>query len=134
RPTIQQLVTDDWLPSIDAQVAAGTLRAATASQHRHLITGHVLPTLGGTYLASLSPTQLNKLYGQLLTSGRKTGGGLSPATVHAVHVTIRKALGDAVRWGRLARNAATLADPPQPARPEMRTWSAEEERAFLTQV
>jgi len=66
--------------------------------------------------------------------GAEAGKGLSPATVRRVHVTAHKALRDAVRWGKLARNPADLADPPQERRPEMHVWSAEQARAFLAHV
>ena len=49
-------------------------------------------------------------------------------------MTVRKALRDAARWGLLARNVAELADPPSPGRADMRTWTAEELRRFLTHV
>ena len=56
------------------------------------------------------------------------------------HSTVQKALADAVRWGRLARNVADLADPPSAKaerdsrRGAMRTWSSEQLRAFLAHV
>jgi integrase len=46
-------------------------------------------------------------------------------------MTVRKALGDAARWGLVARNVAQLADPPTPKRADMRTWTAGELRRFL---
>ena len=79
---------------------------------------------------------LNRFYGELMRNGRKVRpgqppAGLSATTVHSVHVTIGKALGDAVRWGLLARNVATLADPPGPARTERTIWSADDVTTFL---
>jgi hypothetical protein len=38
---------------------------------------------------------------------------LAPATVVQIHGVIRKALRDAVKWGHLERNVATLAEPPR---------------------
>jgi integrase len=49
-------------------------------------------------------------------------------------MTVRKALGDAARWGLVARNVAQLADPPTPKRADMRTWTAGELRRFLEHV
>lgn len=60
--------------------------------------------------------------------------GLSAKTVRNIHGTLHKALDDAVRWGRLTRNAATHADPPKGTSPEMRIWTAEQLRAFLGHV
>jgi integrase len=47
---------------------------------------------------------------------------------------IRKALGDATRWGKISRNPAELADPPKlraSKRLEMKTWDATELCSFL---
>ena len=51
-----------------------------------------------------------------------------------VHTIVHKALHDAVRWGRLGRNPADLADPPAARSPEMQVWSAEQLRKFLKSV
>ena len=75
---------------------------------------------------------LNALYADLLATGRSGGlEGLSPKTVKEVHTILHKALHDAVRWGRLGRNPAGLADPPAARSPEMQVWSAEQLRKFL---
>lgn len=39
--------------------------------------------------------------------------GLDPRTVAYIHTILHRALKDAVRWGRLARNPADAADPPR---------------------
>ncbi len=46
-------------------------------------------------------------------SRESRGAGLDPTTVRYVHTILHRALGDAVRWGRLARNPADAADPPK---------------------
>jgi hypothetical protein len=58
---------------------------------------------------------LKTLYAALLADGRKkyVGGGLSPRSVQYVHAIIHRALRDAVKWGRLLRNPADVADPPK---------------------
>lgn len=88
-------------------------------------------------LQKLNAAHLTGLYTHLLRNGRGEGIGLSPTTVRDIHRRLRKALGDAVRWGLVERNAAELADPPpaktvQSARRRaMRTWSEEQLRSFL---
>jgi integrase len=79
---------------------------------------------------------LNTLYAALLADGRKdhVGGGLSPRTVRYIHTILHRALKDAVKWGRLARNPADAADPPkagEASRPESITWTADQLRTFL---
>jgi integrase len=81
---------------------------------------------------------LNGLYAQLLADGRKNqaGGGLSARSVRYIHTIIHRLLKDAVRWGRLARDAADAADPPRSAssHTEMVTWTGEETGRFLAGV
>ena len=66
-----------------------------------------MPTLGKTKLEKLTTMQLERLYRQ------KLDAGLSARRVRYIHVTIRKALKDAVRLQLLARNVADAAIPPR---------------------
>jgi integrase len=54
--------------------------------------------------------------------------------VASVAKTVHRALADAVRWRLVVRNAAADANPPKPARREMRTWSEGEARQFLAHI
>ena len=64
--------------------------------------------------------------------------GPLPRSVRYIHTILRKALADAVRWNKLARNPADSADPPRAkaarATRPIQTWSANELRAFLNHV
>jgi len=122
---------EEWLEAIRS-----TVRPTTHASYRHLIVGQVVPRLGSVPLRQLGPGHLNRVYAQLLTEGRRTkaGGGLSPRTVRYTHVVVHRALKDAVRWGKLVRNPAELADPPREVRVDRRVWGAEEVRAFLVEV
>jgi integrase len=135
KQTVGQFLTEDWLPSLEAAVAGGTMKSSTAAFYRHLVERQVITRLGGTLLARLDAPALNRFYGELLANGRHRGeGGLSPTTVHSVHVTIGRALADAVRWHKVARNVATEASPPAPAKNEMKVWSDAQLRVFLEAV
>ena len=59
--------------------------------------------------------------------------GLDRRTVNYVHTIIHRALKDAVRWGRLARNPADAANPPHGGQKSdgIRAWGAATLRAFL---
>jgi integrase len=60
------------------------------------------------------------------------GDGLSPRTVAQVHTIIKRALKDAVRRRRLARNPADTVDPPRRSvRPELPVWDAETVAEYL---
>ncbi|HSH62221.1 MAG TPA: site-specific integrase [Acidimicrobiales bacterium] len=135
KTTLGAYLTERWLPAQRSQ-----LKATTFDSYRRTIELHVLPTLGNVTLTRLGPEDLDALYGRLLESGRRNnsgaGAGLSPASVRYVHRILRKALGDAVRKGRLIRNPASLADPPKRStanvrQPEMHVWSASQLQTFL---
>jgi integrase len=59
--------------------------------------------------------------------------GLDRRTVNYVHTVVHRALKDAVRWGRLARNPADAADPPRGGQKSggIHAWDAATLRAFL---
>ena len=132
RLTLKTFLIDHWLPAIKSR-----LRKSTFEGYRSSIRSHVLPRLGEVLLQALSPDQLNAFYSELLEKGRRNGkGGLSPKTVHNVHVMLHKALHDAVRWNYLPRNVAQFADPPRQTSSgkAMRAWSPGELRSFLQLV
>jgi len=130
KQTVTEYVTD-WLAAIEP-----TVRPATHYSYARNLRLHVVPVLGGMPLQSVDAGVLNTLYASLLAEGRKdyAGGGLSPRSVRYVHTILHRALKDAVKWGRLARNPADAADPPRAgstARAEFTTWTAEQLRTFL---
>jgi integrase len=58
---------------------------------------------------------------------------LDGRTVNYIHTIVHRALKDAVRWGRLARNPADAADPPRGGQKSdgVRSWDAASLREFL---
>ena len=129
RLTLTTFLREQWLPSLTGQVRPTTLHAYRTNLERYIV-----PAIGNLTLQRLTPAHLNAVYGSLLVSGGKGGRPLSARTVQAVHMTVRKALGDSARWGLVVRNVAELASPPRPRRAEMQTWTAAELRAFLEYV
>jgi Phage integrase, N-terminal SAM-like domain/Arm DNA-binding domain len=110
KATLGDFLREDWLPSLSAR----GLRPTTLASYGMQIENHVLPRLGSVPLQRLTPTDLNRMYAEMLAGGRIVGqGGLSAKSVRYVHTILRRALADAVRWGRATRNPADLADPPK---------------------
>ena len=128
RLTVRDYLTKEWLPAIEHTIRPTTYRSYVAH-----VECHVLPALGSVQLQKLGPGQINALYAKLGRSGKRNGQGLTALSVRHVHAVLHRALKDAVRWGRLARNPADLADPPRVTAHghELRTWSAERLAAFL---
>lgn len=57
---------------------------------------------------------------------------MSARTIGHVRETLRSALSDALKWGLVARNVATLVDPARATRHELRPLGLDEAKAFLT--
>jgi integrase len=54
--------------------------------------------------------------------------------VQYLHAVLRRALGQALKWNLVPRNAARLVDPPRVERPEMLALTPEQARCFLDAV
>jgi len=76
-------------------------------------------------LAKLGPQHLDRLYAARLEAGA------APMTVRHLHALLHKAIGQAEKWGLVARNVVTLVAPPRAPHHEMTTLSEEQTRAFL---
>jgi integrase len=118
----------DFLARWLADVAKPKLRPMTYHRYQDLLRLHVLPSLGKRPLARLTPQDVQTL----LTA--KLGEGLAPATVVQIRAVLRRALGQALKWGLVARNTAALTDPPRMQRAEVQPFSPEQARAFLAAV
>lgn len=120
---------DEWLPTARLRLRPGAYDAVALHVRRY-----IAPRIGVLPLADLTGTRVRGLYAELAESGRVRGrGGLSRKTVHNVHVTLRRALADAVADGLLARNPAdgTHVAPASPAQP---VWTGGQLAAFLAHV
>ena len=111
---------------------ATTREPATVWRYRQLPEAHVLPTLGGRQLKALQPLEVQALYDQLATSGRRDGaGGLHPRTVGHVHRCLHKALRQAMKWHLVARNVCADLEPPKVPAASMVTLTSEQARRLL---
>lgn len=95
------LFLEDWLARTRT-----TIRPATVSSYSDIVRLHLVPELGATLLARLQPAQVDAL----LRS--RTAAGLSPRRVAYIRAILRRALGQAVKWGVVGRNVAVMVDPP----------------------
>lgn len=121
---------DAWLEGLPAR----GLRPTTLDGYKRCLL-YVPAALGSRRVDQVTAEDLDTMYSNLLATGlRRRSGGLSPRTVRYAHVVISKALGDAVRKGKLVRNVAAAANPPSAKStkaPEMAWWTPAELRMFL---
>jgi len=90
-----------WLDAERARVRASSWR-----QREGHVRTYIIPAIGAIVLARLVPMDVERM-----TSGM-VADGLSPRTAAAARITLRRALGDALRDGLVTRNVAALARPP----------------------
>jgi integrase len=81
--------------------------------------------LGQLKLKDLTSARVRGLYRQ------KLDAGLAPRTVQYIHVTLHKALEQAIADGLIPRNATEAVKPPQVRREEIRPLAAEQVRILF---
>ena len=107
-----------WLEHIKPQVSP-----RTHERYGEIVKKNIHPLLGAVVLTKLRPMQISDAYAKALSGGRRDGkGGLSPSTVRYLHVILKAAMGQAVRWQMLARNPVDAVDPPKIERSAMSTY------------
>jgi integrase len=131
--TLSTFLVKRWLPAIEP-----TVRPSTFIGYDIHVRHHITPYLGRALLKAITGEKLNELYATLAREGSAKGkGGLKPATVVRVHLTLHRAFRDAVRWGYLKANPCDASDPPRlrsVGNTEMKTWTAVELATFLAAI
>jgi len=120
KDTVEEYL-NGWLDTLP-----GRVKGSTVYRYRILVTGHIIPCLGGRRLAELKPDAVAAFYAERQKSG------LSPTTVQLIHTTLRKALGDAVEYGYIPFNPVARVKPPRRAEFEPRVLTSKEVRHILT--
>ena len=97
---------DSWL----ADSVRVTVRQRTFERYESIVRVHIKPSLERVKLEALTPNHVRRLYRQ------KLDNGVAPCTVNYIHVTLHKALMDAVSDALIPRNAASVRprDPKNP--------------------
>lgn len=115
RVRAEQVASDRGLPLTDDRITvagflerwyeatAPGLRPKTRLHVRNIIDHHLVPELGHLALSKLDPAAVQVMV------NRKAASGLSPQMVHHCRGVLRWALNQALAWGAVSRNVATLA-------------------------
>ena len=107
---------DRWL----ADSVADTVRQTTFERYEQIVRVHIRPVLGTLKVKNLTPSHVRGLYRQKLEAG------LSARTVQYVHVTLHKALKQAVADGLIPRNPTDSVRPAQVRKEEIRPLTPEQ--------
>lgn len=160
--TDERVTVGDFLERWLEHAARPTVRPKTYAGYAVYVRRHIVPELGKVRLVVLTPERVQRFLNDRahVASGRastavwaarraekgspqnpadadavKAGApALAPRTVFHIRAVLRRALGQAVKWGLVSRNVATLADPPRVPDEEIRPLSTEEARRLLEQI
>ena len=116
---------DDYLRLWLTDSVRDSVRPVTYEGYARQVRNHLTPTLGPIKLRTLTPAHLRGLYRDKLDSG------LSPRTVQYIHVTIHKALKQALNDGLVPRNVAEAVKPPQVRREEIQPLTPEQTKRLV---
>jgi len=121
--TVGQMLTR-WLDmAVKPRVRASTFRG-----YESKIRIHILPALGTVRVSHLTPQRLQVFLNE------KHRAGLSERTTGHLRDSLRTALNDAAKWNLVARNVASLVDPPRIPEREVEGLSPKEAKALLDAV
>lgn len=123
-----QLTVGELLDRYLRDVVPGRVAPSTADNYATLARIHLVPALGRTKLAKLTPMDVQGF----LRS--KLDAGYSASTVRALRKLLVQAIGQAERWGLVSRNVAALTDGPKLPASEGRSLTPAEARRLLEAV
>jgi integrase len=115
---------DKWL--VDS--VKDTVRLTTYQGYERICRLHIKPSLGRVRLKDLTVVHVRALYRERLEAG------LAPRMVQLVHVTLHKALKQAVADGLIPRNVTEAVKAPRSEKKEFRPLSPEQARTLLDAV
>ena len=105
-----------------------TVRIYTYQSYEMNVRRHIAPELGSIRLTKLTAQDIQGFL------NRKSESGLSARTVQYLHAILRRALGQAERWGLVPRNIARLVSPPRVPKPEVHPLTPVEVKRLLAAV
>ncbi|WP_328488130.1 tyrosine-type recombinase/integrase [Streptomyces zaomyceticus] len=119
-----------WLAHWIENIAKPVVSENTYDGYEVAVRVHLVPGVGKHRIDRLEPEHLESLYWRMQAAGSKA------ATAHQAHRTARTALGEAVRRGHAAKNAAALAKPPrvEEEESEVEPYSVEEVQRLLLEI
>jgi integrase len=113
---------DQWLQT----AAKPRLRERTFADYEDLVRRYIKPAFGKKKLSNVRALDVQTLYGNM-----QTELWLSARTVRYTHAVLSSAFKQAVKWGMLAQNPASLVDLPKQERQEMQALSPDDAAKFL---
>ena len=128
RSTVSELL-EAWFAVARAGWAPTTIR-----QTRSVLDRYLHPHLGQSKVGDVTPAMIDAAYAELHRSGGMNGQPLAAGTLARIHVVLRSAFSQAMRWGWIWDNPAERAHRITVATTESRPPTPEELRVLLDHV
>ena len=125
-----------WLRSWCELYAKPNIRIATADRYRLMIETYTIPRIGNIKLTKLASRDLQKLYKELMETGRNRKSehaekGLSSTTVRSLHLMLHCAFERAVKERLILRNPTDDCIAPKVRKFEMKILAPEHIKSYL---
>ena len=132
----EEYTVTTWLRTWYDLYAKPNIRLATADRYQLMIETYTIPRIGKIKLTKLTSRDLQKLYKDLMESGRVHVGknqspGLSSTTVRSVHLMLHCAFERAVKERLISRNPTDDCIAPKVQKFERKTLHPEDMKAYL---
>jgi integrase len=135
--TERQSVKDYLHSWLEESVKPG-VRLSTYLSYKQQVDIHITPALGRVQLTKLTPQHIQRYMNDKAKPIPQPGGdskpGLSAKTIRYHRSILVMALTQALKWGLVARNVATLVDPPRALKYEIQPMAPEQARKFLQAI
>lgn len=115
---------DAWLE----QNVKVTNKPSTYKSYKDLVERHIKPAIGKVKLTKLTPQHVQELLVEVQEKG------LSARTTQYVRAVLHHALEQAMKWDLVARNVASVVDPPRVERHKVEPLTEEQARKLLEAV
>src|SRR6185295_10333282 len=131
RQTVKQFL-ERWLEDC----VKPTVRPATYVSYEQQVRVHIAPALGHHQLTKLGPQHIQAYMNEKAKPVPQPGKdkpkpGLSTKTIGYHRSLLVMAIGQALKWGLVVRNVATLVDKPRALKYEIQPITSEQARQFL---
>ena len=134
---VDEYTVATWLRSWYELYAKPNVRVATADRYHLMIETYTIPRIGHIKLSKLSTRDLQKLYKELMESGRTShksshgNPGLSSTTVRSVHLMLHSAFERARKEKLIATNPTEDCIAPKVEKHEMQILQPQHIKAYL---
>ncbi len=120
------ITLDEYLNKWLEAAARPRLAPNTFEHYEDMLKRYVRPALGNHKLSKLTGLDVQSLYSEMLQRG------LSARVVRYTHAVLNSALKQAIKWGFIMLNPASLVELPKKERKEMQALTIEQAANFLT--